>query len=140
MIKTLEELKKATNEELLACYEEAQGNTGDLKAAFGTDYSYSTLTTLMGKKGFVSGMYIPDDKKEAEKDTFQITIQRQGGNGSMNLTMTNECRERYKEFVQENGDAFVHTTAALSLYMDLCKEGRLEVLSAHIAPKKKGKK
>ncbi|MCH5338504.1 MAG: hypothetical protein J1E03_06975 [Acetatifactor sp.] len=143
MIKTLEELKKATNEELLACWEEAQGNTQDLKKIFDTDYTYSTLTTLMGKRGFVSGMYIPGDKtgdkKEVEKDVFEITIQSQSGNGAMNLTMTNECKTAYKEFVGQTGNAYAHTTAALTLYMDLFKAGRLDVNMSLASPKKKNR-
>lgn len=140
MVKTIGELKKLSNEELLAYYEAAQGDTKNFQSIFGVEYSYSVLTTEMGRRGFVSGMYIPNNSKEPEKDTFQITIQRQGGNGSLNLTMTNECKARYKQFVAENGDAFIHTTAALMLYMDLCENNRLEVLSSHRIPEKGKKK
>lgn len=136
MVKTIEELKKLSNDELVTYYEAAQGNTKDFQTTFGVEYSYTALTSEMRARGFVSGMYIPSDKKEPEKDVFRITIQRQSGNSNMNLTMTNECKERYKQFIQDNGDAFVHTTAALTLYMDLCEGNRLEVLSSHIAPKK----
>lgn len=140
MVKTIEQLRKASNDELKAYYEEAQGDTKNFQKVFETEYTYSTLTAEMKARGFVSGMYIPSDKTEVEKEVFEIEIQRQGGNGSMNLTMTNECKERYKEFVGKYGDAFVHTSAALMLYMDLFEAGRLQVTSVHVAPRKKGKK
>lgn len=139
MVKTLDELRKATSDELYTYYTEAQGNTKDFQNAFGTDYSYSTLIAEMKARGYVNGMYIPADKKDAEKDVYKITIRQQNGNGCMNLTMTNECKEKYKAFVAENGNAYAHTTAALTLYMELFKAGRLDV-SMSLTPAKKGKK
>lgn len=167
MVKTLEELKNLTKSELLTYHRMAQGHTNDFQNTFGTDYDYNTLIAVIKAKDSV-GNNEPESKpaptirrepettkepekkqepinkkeseKEQEKEVFRLTIQRQGNNGSMNLTMTNECKERYKQFVAENGDAYVHTTAALTLYMDLCESGRLEVLSSHIMPKKGKKK
>lgn len=142
MVKTTEELRNpeiVSDEQLLQYFDNAQGHTKEFQQFFDVDYSYTMLRTVLEERGFVDGWHRPVDKQKEEKEVFQITIQRQGGNGSLNLTMTNDCKERYKQFTDENGDAFVHTTAALMLYMDLCESGRLEVLSSHIAPKK-GKK
>lgn len=142
MVKTIEELRNleiVSDEQLLEYFNSAQGHTREFQQFFDVNYSYTMLRTVLEERGFVDGWHRPVDKQKEEKEVFQITIQRQKNNSSMNLTMTNDCKERYKQFTDENGDAFVHTTAALTLYMDLCESGRLEVLSSHITPKK-GKK
>lgn len=112
MIKTLAELKTATDEELLACVAEARGNTGkDFQTTFGTDYTYTCITTELTARGYVNGWY-----KERAKKVIKVKFKKD--NARMNLNMTRECKERFEKFLEDKSYNFVHTTAAIMHYID----------------------
>lgn len=121
MIKTIEELKQASDEELLKMYEEAQGDTASFKTNFGVDFSYSMLTQTIKDRGYVQAWV----KKEKTKKVVEIKMSKD--NASKNLNMTKECNATYSKFLEDKGYPFVHTTAALMLYMDAYKKKEIEV-------------
>lgn len=118
MIKKLEELKKATDKEVLQCYEEAQGHTGEFQKYFQTNYSYGMITSELTARGYIQGWHKP-------KKTVEVKMSK--NNSRMNLSMTKECEQAYKNFTNKHGYAFVHTTAALMNYMSDCEENSVEV-------------
>lgn len=119
MIKTLEELRQAKDEELLKCVSEAKGNTGkDFSTTFGTDYSYSAITNELTMRGYENGWH---------KKVTEMKVKMSKENDRMNLNMTKECKEKYEEFLKDKSYAFVHTTAALMTYMDAYKKKEVKV-------------
>lgn len=63
----------------------------------------------------------------AEKVTKTIEVKLAKENANMNLAMTPECKERWQKFLADKGYSFLHTSAALMLYMDACKAKEVEV-------------
>lgn len=120
MIKTLEELKKATDKELLKMVEDASGSTSTDKfqAKFECEFSYSALTGELTSRGYITGWYKP---------TEVVTVPMSKDNDRMNLNMTKACKQKYEKFLQDKSFNYVHTTAALERYIDDYNEGRIEV-------------
>lgn len=126
MIKTINELKTATVEELLKCYNEAQGYIKEFQQKFETDYSYGMIGRELQSRGLMFGWYNPNEKS-AKKAVEVVEVKMSKDNACMNLNMTSECREMYKKFLEDKGYAFIHTTAALTSYMKAYKAKTIEV-------------
>ena len=120
MVKTLEELRNATDEEILACYNEAQGHTNDSQNTFGADYSYSMITKELQNRGYKQTWTKPKKIKE-------IKVKFSKDNARMNLNMTKECKERFEKFLQDKSYNFVHTTAAIMNYLDEVERKEIKV-------------
>lgn len=121
MIRKLEDLRNATDKELLACVSEAKGHTGnDFQTTFGTDYSYSCITNELTTRGYVNGWH-----KVQKPKTIKIKFTK--NNARMNLNMTKECKERYEKFLSDKSYNFIHTTAAIMNYLDEVEEKEINV-------------
>ena len=128
MVKSIEELKKATVEELLSMNEEAKGHNEDFQSYFGCDFTRSTLGTYLKAAGCISDWYYPGWYKQGSTEgTQQVTIKMSKDNDRMNLNMTKECKQRYEKFLADKAFNYVHTTAALEYYMDAVESGRIDL-------------
>lgn len=129
MIKTLNELRMATDEQVLECVKESRGKTKEFQTVFGTDYDYNAIVTELTRRGYVNGWYKPVAKSDENptKKAEVIEVKMSKDNACMNLNMTSECREAYKKFLEDKGYAFIHTTAALMNYMKAYKAKTVEV-------------
>ena len=119
MIKTLEELRNATNEQVLDCIKELERKkvkTSDFQQTFGTDYSYTTLVNELKSRGYEQAW----TKKEKK-----IVVRADPKKARMNLNMTLECKTRYEKFLQERSYNYLHTSAALMYYMEEYMEGNI---------------
>lgn len=122
MIKTIEELKAATEveiNELLECF---KGNkTEDFQKVTGCEFTYSTLSTELTKRGYENFWHKPKAKKR------NFTVKMIQKPARFNLGMTPECKKAYEEFIKANGWGYVHTTAALMSYMEAYKKREIKV-------------
>lgn len=127
MIKTLKEIKKATDDALFACIKEAKGHTGaDFKQVFGADFEFDAIPTELQQRGYEYGWYnVNKILSEKGKKTVQVKMSKD--NARMNLNMTKECKEMFEKFLQDKSYNFVHTSAALMSYMDDVKSGKISV-------------
>ena len=124
MIKTLTDLRNAEDNDVLACMEEVKAsgiNTGDFKALFETDYSYSTLSSELSSRGYVQRWV------KNKKETKEIKVKFSRDNARMNLNMTKECKERFEAFLKDKSYNFVHTTAAIMNYLDEVEKKEIKV-------------
>lgn len=125
MIKTLNELRSAKDKEVLKCIDEIKTDgtqTSDFQDKYGTDYSYTTLTSELKARGY-SQRWVKDTKATGK----EITVPMSPNNSRLNLNMTAECKERFTKFLSDKSYNFVHTTAALMSYMDDVEQGRIKV-------------
>lgn len=121
MFANVEEIRTATNEELLKAVTESIGHTGtkkdDLNSFqnyFGVDFNYANITNELTKRGFINGWYLP----QSENNVREVKVKLSKNNARMNLNMTQECKERYEKFLEDKSNNFVHTTAAIMSYLD----------------------
>lgn len=122
MIKTIDELRTATDEQVLACMEEIGKKkipTNELKEKCGTDYSYSVLLTELKTRGYTQIW-----AKTAPK---VITVKMSADNARMNLNMTKECKARFEKFLSDKSYNFVHTSAAIMHYLDAVERKEIKV-------------
>jgi len=120
MIKNLNELRTATDTELLDCVREVKGETKRFQEIFDTDYSYTSLTDELKKRGYVQTWTKP-------KQTKIISIPYSKETVRMNLAMTKECKEKYEKFLNQSPCKYVHTSAALINYIDEYMEKDIQV-------------
>ena len=120
MFANVEEIRTATNEELLKAVTESIGHTGTKKDDlnnfqnyFGVDFNYANITNELSKRGFINGWYLPSEDNVRE---VHVTLSQK--NERMNLNMTAECKARYEEFLKDKSNNFVHTTAAIMSYLN----------------------
>ncbi len=124
MIKGLTDLRSAKDSEVLACMEEVKASgvkTQDFQSTFGTDYSYSTLTSELSTRGYVQKWV------KNKKETKEVRVKFSKDNARMNLNMTKECKDRFEAFLEDKSYNFVHTTAALMTYMDMVEKKEIKV-------------
>lgn len=124
MIKTLNDLRNAKDNEVLACMEEVKASgvsTKDFQTTFGTDYSYTTLSQELTTRGYVQKWV--KNKKEVK----EIKVKFSKDNARMNLNMTKECKERFEKFLDDKSYNFVHTTAAIMNYIDEVEKKEIKV-------------
>lgn len=121
MIRTISELRNATDREVLACIAELKANgvqTNDFQNFFKTEYSYSTLTKELSNRGY-SQRWVKDDAPKFVKVKMEKTAR-------MNLNMTQECREKYEAFLADKSYNFIHTSAALMSYIEDYESGKVK--------------
>lgn len=121
MIRTLSELRNASDREVLACIAELKANgvqTNDFQNFFKTEYSYSTLTKELSNRGY-SQRWVKDDAPKFVKVKMEKTAR-------MNLNMTKECREKYEAFLADKSYNFIHTSAALMSYIEDYESGKVK--------------
>lgn len=121
MIRTLSELRNASDREVLACIAELKANgvqTSDFQNFFKTEYSYSTLTKELSNRGY-SQRWVKDDAPKFVKVKMEKTAR-------MNLNMTQECREKYEAFLADKSYNFIHTSAALMSYIEDYESGNVK--------------
>lgn len=121
MIRTISELRNATDHEVLACIAEVKANgvqTNDFQNHFKTEYSYSTLTKELNNRGY-SQRWVKDDAPKFVKVKMEKTAR-------MNLNMTQECREKYEAFLADKSYNFIHTSAALMSYIEDYESGKVK--------------
>ncbi len=138
MVETIEELKKASEEEKLAMAAESAGATTreNFKKRFPkTKFSYSAITTELMKLGYVSGFYHPKWKAaydaassgEKKSEKVEIAINSDEKRDRYNLSVTESTKKRYEAFLKDKNFPFKHTSAALELYMDAVENGTVKV-------------
>lgn len=123
MIKTLEELRAAKDEEVLECmmeFKKSGTQTKDFQSSYGADYSYTSLTNELTVRGYVQTWVKPQGVKE-------VKVKMSKNNDRINLNMTKECKERFENFLKDKNYNFVHTTAALMTYMDAVEKKEIKV-------------
>ena len=121
MIRTIMELRNATDREVLACIAEIKANgvqTSDFQNFFKTEYSYTTLTKELSNRGY-SQRWVKDDAPKFVKVKMEKTAR-------MNLNMTKECREKYEAFLADKAYNFIHTSAALMSYIEDYESGKIK--------------
>ena len=118
MITKIEDLRKASDEEVLKCYAEAQGRTRDFQEYFKTDYSYGLIGAELQSRGYIQGWHKP---------TKEIKVKFSKDNERMNLNMTKECKQRFEKFLEDKAYNFVHTTAAITNYLDAVEKKEIKV-------------
>lgn len=121
MIRTISELRNASDREVLACIAEVKANgvqTSDFQNFFKTEYSYSTLTKELSNRGY-SQRWVKDDAPKFVKVKMEKTAR-------MNLNMTQECREKYEAFLADKSYNFIHTSAALMSYIEDYESGKVK--------------
>lgn len=120
MLRTISELRNATDREVLACIAELKANgvqTNDFQNYFKTEYSYSTLTKELSNRGY-SQQWVKDDAK-----VVRVKMEK---TARMNLNMTQECREKYEAFLADKSYNFIHTSAALMSYIEDYESGKVK--------------
>ena len=135
MIKTLKEVRSASDQELLDCVNEAAGKTGkEFKDTFGTEYSYSALTTELGKRGFVNGWHKPE-KNVPMTTVKEIEVFTGATRTRCNIPVNKTSGETFNNFLnclEENGALshgmrYVYYTAALVHFMDDYVNGKITI-------------
>ena len=120
MIRTISELRNATDREVLACIAEVKANgvqTNDFQNYFKTEYSYTTLTKELSNRGY-SQRWVKDSPK-----FVKVKMEK---TARMNLNMTKECREKYEAFLADKAYNFIHTSAALMSYIEDYESGKVK--------------
>lgn len=126
MIKTLEELRAAKDEEVLECMMEVKRSgvlTKEFETNFGASYSYSTLVNELTSRGYIQAWVKPQEVKGVK----EVKVKMSKNNDRINLNMTKECKERFENFLKDKNYNFVHTTAALMTYMDAVEKKEIKV-------------
>ena len=122
MIKTTDDLRAATDAEIDELIEKfGDAKTEDFQKTTGCDFAYSTFTTNLERRGYKNGWHKPKSKRR----TFTVKMLEKPER--LNLAMTPECKEAYAKFIKENGWGYVHTTAALTSYMEAYKKRHIKV-------------
>ena len=142
MVRTMDELNSATEDELLSMVKEAEGVTNKEKFQErfpGTEFSYSAITNRLGKLGYLSGFYHPkwkdayDSKGDAPAEpepgvsAKTIAVNSDEKRERYNLAVLSSTKRRYEAFLKGKNFPFKHTTAALELYMASVKDGSVKV-------------
>ena len=124
-----DQLKNRTGEELLSMVEEAKGHTQkDFQEFFGTDYSYTTLTDELTRRGYKNGWHLPGGPAPEESNLKTVVVSADEPKVRFNLSMTSSVKDRYARFLEGKSMGFRHTTAALELYMDAVEAGEVKVV------------
>lgn len=129
MITKLNDLKKASALEILACINEAleTGDTKNFSATFGTDYEYTTLTSVGKRKGLSNEWHLAEEPTGTGFGTTQIVIDSDEPKERYNLNLTRSTKKAYEKFLAGKNYPFKHTSAALELYMKALENGTVEV-------------
>lgn len=128
MIKTLEELRNATDEEILACTGELKNHSKDFEATFKTDYSYGTFTGELRARGYVIGWHKPSNKSdECKQYDLPNDLPISDNKVSLTLNVTKECEEKYEKFIANKMFDYLHNTLALEKYMEDYESGKIKV-------------
>ena len=121
MIRTISELRNASDREVLACIAEVKANgvkTNDFQNFFKTEYSYSSLTNELSNRGY---------SQRWVKDKPKVVNVKMGKTARMNLNMTQECREKYEAFLADKTYNFIHTSTALMSYIEDYENGKVKM-------------
>lgn len=120
MIRTLSELRNASDREVLACISEVKANgvqTSDFQNFFKTEYSYSSLTKELSNRGY---------SQRWVKDSPKVVNVKMEKTARMNLNMTQQCREKYEAFLADKTYNFIHTSTALMSYIEDYENGKVK--------------
>ena len=120
MIRTLSELRNASDREVLACIAEVKANgvqTSDFQNFFKTENSYSSCKKELSNRGY---------SQRWVKDSPKVVSVKMGKTARMNLNMTQECRERYEAFLADKSYNFIHTSTALMSYIEDYESGKVK--------------
>ena len=90
MIKTMEDLRSAPDAELLQMYDDAQGDTKEFTQKFGTEFSYTSLTSEIKSRGYKQG-WIKEGTTNSRKI---IEVNMDCDKDRMNLNMDVECKKK----------------------------------------------
>lgn len=119
MVKTMNELKTASDKELIEMQRESLGHTGkDFAETFGTDFSYSAITQELGTRGFVQGWYKPSS---------EVTVKLDCKNERRNLTMCTETAQRWDQMCKGSTQKNLLLSAALEHFMADYVSGAVKV-------------
>lgn len=122
MIKTTDDLRAATDTEIDELIEKfGDSKTEDFQKVTGCEFSYSAFSTIISQRGYRNGWHKPRQRKR------NFTVKMLEKPDRLNLAMTPECKEQYSKFIKENGWGYVHTTAALTSYMESYKKRHIKV-------------
>ena len=119
-MKTIEELKQASDDEILKMYDDAQVHTTDFQKQFSTNFSYASLISEIKNRGFVNGWYKPVDVKDVYVPLTKET-------GRLNLGMTPDTKTRYEKFLGDKDYNYMYTSAALNMFMDAYNAGEINI-------------
>lgn len=120
MIRTIMELRNASDREVLACIAEVKANgvqTNDFQNYFKTEYSYTTLTKELSNRGY---------SQRWVKDSPKVVNVKMEKTARMNLNMTQQCREKYEAFLADKTYNFIHTSTALMSYIEDYENGKVK--------------
>lgn len=147
VLKTIAELRAATDEEVIEFVREVlkiENPSQYFKEKFSAEYSYTTLKAEPEKRGYHLDYVKDNDDTNTHKT---VTVYMGKPFERLNLSMDKDVKERYKAFIDKYGSSRIHTTIALSEYMDAVENGELTPIievfplsQTTPEPKGKGKK
>lgn len=120
---TAEIMRKASDEELLALYNEvtARNATATFKEDYGTDYSWSVLTRELAEKGYALRMCkVEDTINTITYDTTQETTRT-------SMTLSKRSLEKFRKITDEFGDGYIFASVALERFADEFDKGNIEI-------------
>ena len=120
-MKTLDDMKQASDEELLNLFDKAQGDTKNFMANNHVDFSYTTLVNEITDRGYSRDWHKP------EANTKDICVELTKNTGRLNLGMTPAVKTRYEKFLNGKDYNYMYTSAALTLFMDLYNSGNINI-------------
>lgn len=94
---TMEEMQNASDDELLAMVEKAAGHTKDFSTFLHTDFSYTTLTGELKKRGYQNGWYRNPDV-EGKKHVDVIQMKAPKSTRRVALSMSDEVADAWQQF------------------------------------------
>ncbi len=123
-IKTKEDLKNATTEELLllcnAVRDDLKGKTDQFSEVYGTKYKYADLTNELTRRGCVNRWVKGTEEQMivlgVDEDKCRITI-----------PVTKKIGEAYMTWVKKKRSAYIYNSAALLHLMEEMESGNLRI-------------
>lgn len=121
-MKTFSDLRTAPDEELLQMYNDAQGDTDNFKKNFETEFSYTTLTNEIKKRGYVQGWM------KQTNECINKSVKLQKKTKKMLVDVTPECQKRYSEFISNKQFPYLYTTEALEDLMTKINLNQMKII------------
>ncbi|MBQ8247515.1 MAG: hypothetical protein IJZ42_10315 [Lachnospiraceae bacterium] len=124
MITTMEDLRSAPDSELLQMYEDAQGDTKEFTQKFGTEFSYTSLTSEIKNRGYKQGWI----KEGMANSCKEVEVNLNCKKDRMYLNMDVDCKKKYENFLKKQKNSYIFTTAALMHFMKEYEQKELQIV------------
>lgn len=119
-IKTMDDLRAAADEALLAMYEQAQGDTANFQRNFEAEFSYTSLTKEIESRGYIRSYHKPHQP-------INVIVPMYSKSEKLIAMVDSETLKKWKKEIPTSSRK-AYLTAAMRLVMDKKAEGSLTVL------------